>query len=73
MALFVVRHQYAPERCAAQDPDMGCMLLNHLEHLLVGDSRRLAFASLKDFFAELTVLGPVTIRPESSSGENYAR
>jgi hypothetical protein len=30
-------------------------------HPLVGDARRLAPASLKDFFAGLTVLGPVTI------------
>jgi len=30
-------------------------------HPLVGDARRLAPASLKDFFADLTVLGPVTI------------
>ena len=30
MALFVVRHQHAAERCPAQDPDMGAMLLNYL-------------------------------------------
>ena len=30
MALFIVRHQHAPEHCPAQDPDMGAMLLNHL-------------------------------------------
>ena len=30
-------------------------------HPLVGDARRLAPASLKGFFADLTVLGPVTI------------
>ena len=30
MALFIVRHQHAPERCPAQDPDTGAMLLNHL-------------------------------------------
>lgn len=30
MALFVVRHQHAAERCPAQDPYMGAMLLNHL-------------------------------------------
>jgi DMSO/TMAO reductase YedYZ molybdopterin-dependent catalytic subunit len=30
MALFVVRHQHAAERCPAQDPDLGAMLLNHL-------------------------------------------
>lgn len=30
MALFVVRHQHAAERCPAQDPHMGAMLLNHL-------------------------------------------
>ncbi len=30
MALFIVRHQHAPERCPARDPDMGAMLLNHL-------------------------------------------
>src|SRR2546425_10667785 len=30
MALFVVRHQHAAERCPAQDPEMGAMLLNHL-------------------------------------------
>jgi DMSO/TMAO reductase YedYZ molybdopterin-dependent catalytic subunit len=30
MALFVVRHQHAPERCPAADPQMGAMLLNHL-------------------------------------------
>ncbi|WP_431823848.1 sulfite oxidase [Burkholderia sp. F1] len=30
MALFVVRHQHPAERCPAQDPDMGAMLLNHL-------------------------------------------
>ena len=30
MALFVVRHQHAAERCPAQDPYVGAMLLNHL-------------------------------------------
>ncbi|MGU7769922.1 molybdopterin-dependent oxidoreductase [Burkholderia sp. MR1-5-21] len=30
MALFVVRHQHAAERCPARDPYMGAMLLNHL-------------------------------------------
>jgi DMSO/TMAO reductase YedYZ molybdopterin-dependent catalytic subunit len=30
MALFVVRHQHAPERCPAQDPYAGAMFLNHL-------------------------------------------
>jgi DMSO/TMAO reductase YedYZ molybdopterin-dependent catalytic subunit len=30
MGLFVVRHQHAAERCPAQDPYMGAMLLNHL-------------------------------------------
>jgi uncharacterized protein DUF3303 len=30
MALFVVRHQHAAERCPAQDPFNGAMLLNHL-------------------------------------------
>jgi len=30
-------------------------------HPLVGDARRLAPASLKEFFAEVTVRGPVTI------------
>lgn len=30
MALFVVRHQHAAERCPAQDPYSGAMLLNHL-------------------------------------------
>jgi DMSO/TMAO reductase YedYZ molybdopterin-dependent catalytic subunit len=30
MALFVVRHQHAAERCPAQDPHIGAMLLNHL-------------------------------------------
>lgn len=30
MALFVVRHHHAPERCPAQDPYMGATLLNHL-------------------------------------------
>ena len=30
MALFVVRHQHAPERCPAHDPYTGAMLLNHL-------------------------------------------
>ncbi len=30
MALYVVRHQHAPDRCPAQDPAMGAMLLNHL-------------------------------------------
>jgi hypothetical protein len=30
-------------------------------HPLVGDARRLAPASLKEFFAGLTVLGPVTL------------
>jgi len=30
MALFVVRHQHDAERCPAQDPYMGAMLLNHL-------------------------------------------
>ena len=30
MALFIVRHHHAAERCPARDPDMGAMLLNHL-------------------------------------------
>lgn len=30
MALFVVRHQHAAERCPAKDPQMGQMLLQHL-------------------------------------------
>ena len=30
MALFLVRHQHAAERCPAQDPYLGAMLLNHL-------------------------------------------
>ena len=30
MPLFVVRHNHAGERCPAQDPYMGAMLLNHL-------------------------------------------
>jgi DMSO/TMAO reductase YedYZ molybdopterin-dependent catalytic subunit len=30
MALFIVRHQHAAERCPAADPQMGAMLLNHL-------------------------------------------
>jgi DMSO/TMAO reductase YedYZ molybdopterin-dependent catalytic subunit len=30
MAMFVVRHQHTAERCPAQDPYMGAMLLNHL-------------------------------------------
>jgi DMSO/TMAO reductase YedYZ molybdopterin-dependent catalytic subunit len=36
MPLFVVRHQHAPERCPAQDPFMGAMLLNHLSRPNVG-------------------------------------
>ncbi len=30
MALYVVRHQHAAERCQAQDPYMGAKLLNYL-------------------------------------------
>jgi DMSO/TMAO reductase YedYZ molybdopterin-dependent catalytic subunit len=30
MALFVVRHQHAADRCPARDPDLGALLLNHL-------------------------------------------
>src|SRR5690242_14746076 len=30
MALFIVRHQHAPERCPAADPERGAELLNHL-------------------------------------------
>ena len=30
MALFIVRHQHAPERCPATDPYMGATLLNYL-------------------------------------------
>ena len=30
MALFVVRHVHSPDRCPAQDPYRGAMLLNHL-------------------------------------------
>jgi hypothetical protein len=30
MALFVVRHVHSPEKCPAQDPYQGAMLLNHL-------------------------------------------
>jgi len=30
MALFVVKHRHAPDRCPAKDPVFGAMLLNHL-------------------------------------------
>ena len=30
MTLFVVRHVHSPDRCPAQDPYRGAMLLNHL-------------------------------------------
>ena len=30
MSLFVARHQHPAERCPAQDPEMGNMLLQHL-------------------------------------------
>ena len=30
MGLFIVRHQHPAERCPAQDPSMGAMLLNYL-------------------------------------------
>ena len=30
MALFIVRHQHAAERCPAEDPQIGASLLNHL-------------------------------------------
>ena len=30
MALFVVRHEHAPDRCPAGDPEIGAMLLNYL-------------------------------------------
>jgi DMSO/TMAO reductase YedYZ molybdopterin-dependent catalytic subunit len=30
MALFIVRHQHAAERCPAADPEAGALLLNHL-------------------------------------------
>src|SRR5438046_753655 len=30
MSLFVVQHQHPAERCPAQDPQMGSMLLQHL-------------------------------------------
>jgi len=30
MALYIVRHHHEPERCPAQDPVMGAMLLNYL-------------------------------------------
>lgn len=30
MPLFVVRHQHEADRCPAQDPSLGAMLLNHL-------------------------------------------
>jgi DMSO/TMAO reductase YedYZ molybdopterin-dependent catalytic subunit len=30
MALFVVRHQHTAERCPAEDPQIGAVLLNHL-------------------------------------------
>jgi DMSO/TMAO reductase YedYZ molybdopterin-dependent catalytic subunit len=30
VALFVVRHQHQPDRCPAEDPALGAMLLNHL-------------------------------------------
>jgi hypothetical protein len=30
MALFIVRHQHAAERCPAEDPQIGAALLNHL-------------------------------------------
>jgi DMSO/TMAO reductase YedYZ molybdopterin-dependent catalytic subunit len=36
MPLFVVRHQHAADRCPAQDPFMGAMLLNHLSRPNVG-------------------------------------
>ncbi|MGW5153315.1 hypothetical protein [Rhodococcus koreensis] len=30
MTLFLVRHHHSAERCPAQDPEMGAMILNHL-------------------------------------------
>ena len=30
MALYFVRHQHAPDRCPAKNPEMGQMLLQHL-------------------------------------------
>jgi DMSO/TMAO reductase YedYZ molybdopterin-dependent catalytic subunit len=30
MSLFLVRHQHAPERCPAADPEMGAMVVKHL-------------------------------------------
>jgi hypothetical protein len=30
MSLFFVRHQHGPETCPAKDPQMGAMLLDHL-------------------------------------------
>jgi len=37
MALFVVRHVHSPEKCPAQDPYRGAMLLNHLSRPSVAE------------------------------------
>ena len=37
MALFVVRHVHSPEKCPAQDPYRGAMLLNHLSRPRVAE------------------------------------
>ena len=56
MALFVVRHQHAAERCPAEDPQMGAMLLNHLSRPNVrqhgveiqGEAVEMSIASMSD-------------------------
>jgi DMSO/TMAO reductase YedYZ molybdopterin-dependent catalytic subunit len=37
MALFVVRHVHSPDKCPAQDPYRGAMLLNHLSRPSVAE------------------------------------
>ena len=37
MARFVVRHVHSPEKCPAQDPYRGAMLLNHLSRPSVAE------------------------------------
>lgn len=71
MTLFLVRHHHSAERCPAQDPEMGAMILNHLSRpnvrrcgvrirgeAVVRDEHTLYFIADADDEDSLRELGP---------------
>ncbi|MGW4340170.1 hypothetical protein ACWEK5_46475 [Rhodococcus koreensis] len=71
MTLFLVRHHHSAERCPAQDPEKGAMILNHLSRpnvrrcgvrirgeAVVRDEHTLYFIADADDEDSLRELGP---------------